>query len=113
LSQLVKVSLTLPTVLMTPPGEEVPVAAAAEVPVPAGSDSPVGIAVGIDRPVGTAVGKPAGTWVGRAGVCLGNKDTLMLVARPPVCFMRPGKVGRGRMRWSNACRVGCVKLELQ
>lgn len=90
LSQLVKVSFTPPTVLMTPPGEDVPVAAGAEVPVPVGSDNPVGMAVG--KPVGTAVGKPAGTSVGRE-TCLGNKETLMLAARPPVCFMQLEKGG--------------------
>jgi hypothetical protein len=107
LSQLVKVSLTPPMVVITPAGEDVPVpvAAAAEVPVPVGNDIPLGMAVGnpegMDIPDGIAVGKPAGTSVGRAGVCLGNKSrsrfTLMLAARPPLflCDFQKRWVGIG------------------
>lgn len=86
LSQLVNVSLTPPTVLMIPLGEDVPVGAAAEVAVAPGSFIPVGREDARPlRSVGTAVGTvtPDGTSVGRAGVCLGNNDTLMLAARPP------------------------------
>jgi hypothetical protein len=125
LSQLVNVSLTLPTVFMTPPGVDDPVAAAAEVPVPVGNLIPVGIAedrparsvgtaVGTDTPAGTSVGKPAGTSVGTAGVCLGNKETLMLGA-PPVLlcsaerWVEIGRCGQTRVAWA----VSIVKQEMQ
>lgn len=94
LSQLVKLSLTVPTVPNIPLGVDVAVGAA-EVAVALGNLTPVGraevmpaksvgTAVGTVTPLGTSVGTPAGTAVGTFS--LGKKSfkcSLMTAAVPP------------------------------